>query len=126
MGMATSGIIRAEGNTTTQVLTGDRVVIQRYESNNNGAYWVPLEATVDEISAFTSGGATVLAIGQATLTAGAATVVLATITAGSLVFLTENNASPNGVSVVVTAGTGFVIHSASGSDTSVVNYIVYS
>ncbi len=126
MGIATSGLIRAEGNTTNAVLTGDRIVIQRYLSNNNGSYWTPFEATAGEIAAFALGGVSVLAVGQATLIAGVATVVLPTITGASLVLLTENSATPNAVGAVVTPATGFVIHSASGADTSVVNYIVLS
>lgn len=126
MGIATSGIIRAEGNTTASVLPTDRVVIQRYQSNNNGAYWVPYEATVGEIGLATLGGVTVQAIGSTTLAAGTATVALPAIAAGSLIFLTEANATPNALGYVITPGTGFVIHSASGADTSSVSYIVYS
>lgn len=126
MGIAVSGIIRAEGNTVASVLTGDRIVIQRYQSNNNGSYWVPYESTVGEIASFTSGGKSILAIGQATLNgSGTVTVALPAITAGALVFATENNATAAAISVVVTASTGFVLHSSNGSDASVVNYIVY-
>ena len=125
--MATSGLIRAEGETTAAVLTGDRVVIQRYTTfTNTNNYWEPLEATVDEIAAFAFGGLVVLGSGNATLAAGTVAVALPAITAGSLVFVTENSATPSALGVVITPGTGFAIHSSSGADTSVVSYIVYS
>jgi len=121
------GVSRAEAQTTAAILPTDRVLIQRFTTfpaQNNT--WVPLEATAAEFGAFALGGLVVLGSGTATLIAGAATVALPAITAGSLVFLTEANATPNALGYVITPGTGFVIHSASGADVSNVSYIVYS
>jgi hypothetical protein len=127
MGMKSMGLGIAEFQPAPEVSAADTVIINHFTdftAQNN--YWTSREATLSELGSFILGGVTVLAIGKATLAAGTATVALSTITSGSLVFLTENSASPNALGAVVTAGTGFVIHSASGSDTSVVNYIVYS
>lgn len=125
--MVSMGVIRAEGNSVDAVVSGDKFVIQRFTSyTGTNNVWVPYEATVDEVASFAFGGRPVLAVGRATLVAGTVTVALTTITAASLVFLTTNDATPNAVGVTVTAGTGFTITSASGADTSVVNYIVLS
>jgi len=95
-----------------------------YTSTNN--VWVPREATLSEVAAFILGGVTTLAVGTVTLAAGTATVALPSIVAGSIVLLTEANATPNALGYVITAGTGFVIHSASGADVSSVSYVVLS
>lgn len=127
MGIASMGIVRAEGQTTASVQSGDRVVVQRFtnfSAQNN--FWEPKEATVDELASFVNGGVSMLGIGHATLVAGVATVALPAIAAGSVVLLSEANATPEALGYVVTAGTGFVIHSASNADTSVVSYVVYS
>ncbi len=127
MGIATSGLIRAEGNAVASVVTGDTIVIQRYQSNANGAYWVPYESTVDEIAKFTTGGTlSVRALGTATLNgSGTVSVSMASITAAALVFVTMQGTESNALSVVVTASTGFVIDSSDTTDDAVVNYIVY-
>ena len=124
MGIATSGLIRAEGNATTFVLPTDLFVIQRYQSNNNGTYYVPYEASVSDL--FGGVGFAVTGLGTATFNgSGSIAVAMATITAGALVFATEHGTGAAGVSVAVTAGTGFTLTSSNSSDASVVNYIVY-
>jgi hypothetical protein len=67
-------------------------------------------------------------LGTATLTAGAATVAMTSITAASKVLL--GMVTPGGTVgapfvFTKTPGTGFVIHSTSGTDTSTVAYAVY-
>jgi hypothetical protein len=127
MGMKSTGLVIAEAAPALALTAANTIVVNQYTTftaTNN--YWVPREATLAELSAFVSGGATVLAVGTITLAAGAATVPLATITAGSVVLLSEANATPNALGYVITPGTGFVIHSASGADTSSVSYVVYS
>lgn len=127
MGMKSMGLGIAEFQPAVALTAANTVVVNQYTTfaaQNN--FWVPREATLAELGGLFLAGATVLAVGQATLAAGAATVALADITAGSLVLLTENSATPAALGAVVTAGTGFVIHSANGADTSVVNYIVLS
>ena len=125
--MAVSGVVRAEGASATSVVTGDKFVVQRYQSNANGAYWTPLEATVDELAMFAAGSATLkaVALGTATLAAGTVTVTLATITAAALVFATEQGTGALAISVTVSAGASFTLTSSSNADTSIVNYIVY-
>jgi hypothetical protein len=121
------GVSRAEAQTTAAVQSGDRVLIQRFTNftaQNN--VWVPLESTVDEIAAFALGGTMVQAVGKVTMVGGTATVAVPAITAGSVVLLTEANAAPNSLGYVITPGTGFVIHSSSGADTSSVSYLVLS
>lgn len=126
MGMKSMGLVMAEAQADAALAATDTIVVNHFTTfTNTNNYWEPLEATVAQLAAYTLAGLTVLGSGQATLVAGVATVALPAITAGSLVFLTENSAAPNAVGAVVTAGTGFVIHSSSGADTSVVNYIVY-
>jgi hypothetical protein len=119
------GVVRAEGVNTATLLPTDKFVIQRF-----GAFdlnqWSPFEALVSEISTLFFGGSTVLAVGTVTLVGGAATVVLATIAAGSKVFLTPADATPNALGYTISAGVHFVINSASGSDTSSVSYLVLS
>lgn len=121
-----SGFEGAEGVLAAAVLPTDHIVIQRFNYIAESSQFSPLQATVAEIGGALLAGATVLAVGAVTLAAGTATVALATITAGSVVLLTEANATPNALGYVITAGTGFVIHSASGADTSSVSYIVLS
>ena len=123
--MPLMGVVWAEGVSTAALLPTDKFVIQRFGANGLNQ-WSPFEALVSEIGALFLGGSSILATGTATLAAGTATVVLATIAAGSKVLLTEANATPNALGYVITAGTGFVIHSASGADTSVVSYVVLS
>ncbi len=126
MGMASTGIIRAEGNSASSILDNDKFVIQRYGAAATEAFYTPLEATVDEMATYVSGGTLrVRALGQATLSSGTVTVTMATITAAAVIFLTPNDATPGALGVVVTASTNFAIHSSNGSDASVVNYIVY-
>jgi hypothetical protein len=74
----------------------------------------------------TGGAATA---GTATLTAGAVTVATTAVTASSIILVTRN--TPGGTagdlsvpSASITAGTSFVINSASGTDTSTVNWII--
>ena len=126
MGIATSGLIRAEGNAVTSVLTGDKFVIQRLGTGTGQAYYSPLEATVDEVATFVSGGTLrVRALGHATLSGGTIAVTMASITAAALVFVTEQGTGALAVSVAVTASTGFTLTSSSNADTAIVNYIVY-
>lgn len=66
--------------------------------------------------------------GTATLSAGAVTVALPAVTAASQILL--GTVTPGGTPGALfvfskTAGTGFVIHSTSGTDTSVVAYAIY-
>jgi len=125
MGMAVSGIIRAEGQSASSVQSGDKVVIQRltnYTNQNN--YFQPLEATVDQVASYTLAGSTFVAAGRATLAAGTVTVANTAITANSIVVATPIDATPNALGVTLNAGVGFTITSASGADTSVVSYIV--
>lgn len=125
MGIASCGIIRAEGTATNSVVTGDKVVVQRYTSyTNQNNYYQPLEATVDEIASFSLAGSTFKAAGRATLVAGAVTVALASVTASSVIVATPIDATPNALGITINAGVGFTITSASGTDTSVVSYIV--
>lgn len=116
-----SGLLEAEGVRVTSTLPTDLIVIQRFGYDVPSQY-SPLNTTIGAL--FGNAGFSVLASGTATLAAGTATVALPAITAGSAVFLTEENASPNALGYVITAGTGFVIHSASGADTSSVSYFV--
>lgn len=127
MGMATSGIIRAEGQAAASVLTGDKFVIQRYAVVTGESFYTPLEATVDELATFVAGGTLrVRALGTATFNgSGSIAVAMASITAAALVFATEHGTGAAGVSATVTASTGFTLTSSNGSDASVVNYIVY-
>lgn len=125
MGMATSGIIRAEGQTASSVQSGDKVVIQRltnYTNQNN--YFQPLEATVNQVASYTLAGSTFVAAGRATLVAGAVTIANTSITANSIVVATPIDATPNALGITLNAGVGFTITSASNADTSVVSYIV--
>jgi hypothetical protein len=127
MGMKSTGLGIAEFAPAVALTALNTVIVNQlttFTTTNN--YWVPREMTLAELSAFVSGGVTVLAVGTATLSGGTATVALASIAAGSVVLLTEANATPNALGYVITAGTGFVIHSASGADTSSVSYVVYS
>ncbi len=127
MGMASSGIIRAEGQAAASVLTGDKFVIQRYAVVTGESFYTPLEATVDELATFVAGGTLrVRALGTATLNgSGTVAVAMASITAAALVFVTVQGAEPQALSVAVNASTGFTIDSADGSADEVVNYIVY-
>lgn len=66
--------------------------------------------------------------GTATLSAGAVTVALPAVTAASQILL--GTVTPGGTTGALfvfskTPGTGFVIHSTSGTDTSVVAYAIY-
>lgn len=122
MGMATSGLVRAEGNVTASVLPGDRFVVQRLGTGVTNSYWSPLEATVSEL--FGGSGLIVTATGSATLVGGTVSVAMASISASAIVLLTEQSATPLAVGAVVTAGTGFTITSTSNTDTSVVCYLV--
>lgn len=66
-------------------------------------------------------------LGIATLSAGTVTVANTVITASSLVFLTHQTVSgtPGVLSLgTVTAGTSFVINSSSGTDASIVAYLI--
>jgi hypothetical protein len=123
--MPQMGVVRAEGVSTAALLPTDKFVIQRFGANGLNQ-WSPFEALISEISTLFLGGATVLGIGTVTLAAGTATVALPAIAAGSVVMLTEANATPNALGYVITPGTGFVIHSGSGADTSSVSYVVLS
>ena len=125
MGMATSGIIRAEGQTATSVQSGDKFVVQRLTNfTNQNNYFQPLEATVDQVASYALAGSTFVAAGRATLVAGTVTVANTAITANSIVVATPIDATPNALGVTLNAGVGFTITSASGADTSVVSYIV--
>lgn len=64
--------------------------------------------------------------GKVVLIAGTVTVVNTTVTANSLVFLSRAlvGGTVGDLSVVVTAGIGFVITSANALDTSTIGYIV--
>ena len=121
-----SGFEGAEGVLATTVLPTDHIVVQRFDYIANLSQFSPLQATVAELAAAVLGGVTVQAVGAVTLVAGAATVAIPAVTAGSLVFLTEANATPNALGYVITAGTGIAIHSASGADVSNVSYLVLS
>jgi hypothetical protein len=66
--------------------------------------------------------------GSVVLVAGAATVALPAVTAGSQILL--GMVTPGGTVgapfvFTKTAGVGFVVHSTSGTDTSTVAYVVY-
>jgi hypothetical protein len=65
-------------------------------------------------------------MGQVTLVAGTATVSTTAVNANSRIFLTAVNAGVASVMRVsaITNGTSFVITASSGSDTSVVNWII--
>ncbi len=127
MGMAVSGVVRAEGNSAASVLTGDKFVIQRYAASAGESFYTPLEATMGEVATFVAGGTLrVRALGHATFNgSGTVSVAMSSITAAALVFATAQGTGAPGVSAVVTASTGFVLDSSNGSDSSVVNYIVY-
>jgi len=127
MGMKSMGLGIAELAPALALTAANTMVVNQfttYTSTNN--VWVPREATLSEVAAFILGGVTTLAVGTVTLAAGTATVALPSIVAGSIVLLTEANATPNALGYVITAGTGFVIHSASGADVSSVSYVVLS
>ncbi len=127
MGIKSMGVGIAELAPALALTAANTMVVNQFTTfSGQNNVWVPREATLAEVASFVTAGVTVLAVGTATLAAGTATVALATITAGSVVVLTEANASPNALGYVITAGTGFVIHSASGADTSSVSYVVYS
>jgi len=67
-------------------------------------------------------------LGTATLVAGSVTVALSTITAASQIFVgMQTPGGTVGAPFVFskTAGTGFVIHSTSATDTSVIAYAIY-
>lgn len=69
----------------------------------------------------------ILARGQATLTAGTATVLTAQISSAAQVILTHANAGGTvGVPSVgtVVAGTSFVINSSNAADTSIINWFI--
>jgi hypothetical protein len=119
--MVHMGVVRAEGTSTAAVLAGDKFVIQRF-GVSGASYWQPFEALVTELLA----GSLTLAMGTATLVAGTVTVALPAITAGSKIQLTEASATPNALGYTINAGVGFTITSASGADTSVVSYTVFS
>lgn len=121
-----SGFEGAEGVLATNVLPTDHIVVQRFNYIANLSQFSPLQATVAELAAAVLGGVTVQAVGAVTLVAGAATVAIPAVTAGSLVFLAEANATPNALGYVITPGTGIAIHSASGADVSSVSYLVLS
>lgn len=127
--MVHAGVVRAEAQPAASVLGTDKFVIQRFGGVPNN-YYTPFEATISEVNSYVQtnalAGSHVLAIGTVTLVAGTATVALASIAAGSKVFLCEANAAPNALGYVITAGVNFVIHSANGADTSVVSYIVFA
>lgn len=127
MGISTSGIIRAEGQAASSILTGDKFVIQRLGTTVTNAYYQPLEATVDELATFVGGGTLrIRALGTATFNgSGSIAVTMASITAAALVFATEHGTGAAAVSATVTASTGFTLTSSNSSDASVVNYIVY-
>jgi hypothetical protein len=116
-----SGILEAEGVRVTTILPSDLIVIQRFNYDVPSQY-SPLNTTMGTIL----GGSVTLGVGTVTLAAGTATVALPAITAASKIFLNEANATPNALGYVITPGTGFVIHSASGADTSSVSYFVLS
>lgn len=66
--------------------------------------------------------------GLATLSAGTVTVALTSVTAANQIHLTiQTPGGTVGAPYVFskTAGTGFVIHSTSGTDTSVVAYAIF-
>lgn len=125
MGMATSGIIRAEGQSASSVQSGDKFVVQRLTTfTNQNNYFQPLEATVDQVANFALAGSTFKAAGRATLVGGTVTVPLTSVTANSVIIATPIDATPNALGITINAGVGFTITSASGADTSVVSYIV--
>ncbi len=65
--------------------------------------------------------------GQATLASGTVTVSTTAVTASSIISLTYSGtpSSPGILNVgTITAGTNFVIHSSSGTDASVVNWVI--
>lgn len=125
MGMASMGLARAEAQTTNAVVATDRVVIQRYTSfTNQNNYWQPLEATVGEISSLATAGLTIVGAGQATLVAGTVTVANTAVLPTSKILVTPVDATPNAIGVTVSSGVSFTLTSASGADTSVVNYLI--
>ncbi len=127
MGIATTGIIRAEGQAVSSLQTGDKFVIQRLGTTPTNSYYQPLEATVDEIATFSSGGTLrVRALSTATLNgSGTVAVSMPSITAAALVFVTVQGAEAQSLAVAVTASTGFTITSSDVTADEVVNYIVY-
>lgn len=71
-------------------------------------------------------GTALLSSGQVTFaTSGSHAVADTSITASSLIYVTNVASSPvdEQFSVTVTAGTGFTIHSSNSSSTAVVNYL---
>lgn len=69
---------------------------------------------------------TPLGWGSTTLAAGTKAVALATVTAGStvLVSVKASGGTPGLLSYTLSAGVGFTVNSASGTDTSTVSYLV--
>ena len=120
--MTKAGVVRAEGIIVTNTEANDRVVIQRFNQNNNN--FEPRQINVANLPS--SGGAFTSNAGQVNLTAGTATVTNALVTADSIVFLTVGTlgtvTEPQAVAVTDVSAGSFTITSADNTDTSQVNY----
>jgi hypothetical protein len=64
-------------------------------------------------------------LGQANLTAGSVTIANTSVTVHTVIFLSNNalSGTAGALYATITAGTGFVIHSTSGTDTSTVSWM---
>ena len=106
-------------------LAGDLFIRQDSLSAPNNQLWL---ATANNSNTWQPVVAAAIASGTATLTAGAVTVANTSITANSIIRV--HNISQAGtvgaLSVSLTAGTSFTIHSTSGTDTSKVFWEVVS
>lgn len=134
MGIATSGLIRAEGVRATSVQSTDLVVIQTLDPTMNGQYsprTITAQNFINSIP-FGSGSRT----GTAILVAGTVTVPNTTITANTRIFITR--AGLNGSTAVgslgisgTTVGISFSISSYAANatiatgDTSLVFWIMF-
>lgn len=111
MGIANIGIVRAEGQRTTTVISTDLLLIQRIDSTS-GQY-SPRMITAQNLVGTVPFGST--RSGNATLASGTVTVANTSVTANSKVFLTRSGLNSStgigSLSVSINAGVGFTITS---------------
>lgn len=135
MGMACTGIVRAEGVPVTSLLGTDLVLLQRIDTTTN--QYTPRVITVENFlyNGLSIREGTNATMGVATLASGTVTVSTTAVAANSRIYLSRQAAnSSTGIGSLtvgtVTAATSFVINSlgSTGSvvagDTSIVAWLI--
>lgn len=133
MGMASVGIVRAEGQVVTTTASTDLVLLQRRDSTT-GQYSPGMITTSNLILTTVGAGLSIVSganarIGTSTLVAGTVTVANTSITANTRIFLTVQSlgtvTAAKAVSVTAKSnGVSFTITSEDNTDTSVVAWLL--